>query len=217
MTDNKDLPSEKVVQKEWGIGLIAQKTRRVREQFRPKAKELGQKGLQFLDHLATIVVDSKNGKQKGYLLQTVMDLVGLPTVLSVGDFMGALRGYKNIRNGLVARGIIELVTAVMPGIPTGPAHKVIDLGFKISKDADLQNKILIASGITIFLVLLEILGLILFERAATTISLILAVVWVVLLMGTFMVKPGKKRTVQPTLTDKRHPASVRSQQQKRKG
>ena len=200
-TVNMDLSSVKVEQKNRAIGTLAKKTQRAREQYGPKAKELGQKSLQFLDQLATVVVDSKNGKQKGYLLQTVLDLVGLPTVLSVGDFMGALRGYKNIRDGHVARGVIELVTAIMPGIPTGPTHKVIDIGFKIFKDDEMRNKILIALGITVFLVLIEIVVVIFFGRAATTISSIIAVVWVVSVIGTFLSKLGENRTEQPTRTD----------------
>jgi hypothetical protein len=150
------------------------------------------------------VVDSKNGKQKGYLLQTVLDLVGLPTVLSVGDFMGALRGYKNIRDGHVARGVIELVTAIIPGIPTGPTHKVIDIGFKIIKNDEIKKKILIALGITLFLVLIETVVVIFFRRAATTISLIIAVIWAISVIGTFMSKLGKHRTEQPTCTDMRN-------------
>jgi len=200
-TENMNLSSEKVEQLNQAIGTIAKKTQRAREQYGPKAKELGQKSLQFLDQLATVVVDSKNGKQKGYLLQTVLDLVGLPTVLSVGDFMGALRGYKNIRDGHVARGVIELVTAIMPGIPTGPTHKVIDIGFKIFKDDEMRNKILIALGITVFLVLIEIVVVIFFGRAATTISSIIAVVWAVSVIGTFMSKLSENRTEQPTRTD----------------
>jgi len=203
-TVKMDLSSEKVEQKNRAIGPLAKKIQRAREQYGPKAKELGQKSLQFLDRLATVVVDSKNGKQKGYLLQTVLDLVGLPTVLSVGDFMGALRGYKNIRDNHVARGVIELVTAIMPGIPTGPTHKVIDIGFKIFKDDEMRNKILIALGITVFLVLFEIVVVIFFGRAATTISLIIAVVWAVSVIGTFMSKLGKNRTEHPTRIDMRN-------------
>jgi hypothetical protein len=200
-TENMNLSSVKVEQVNQAIGTIAKKTQRAREQYGPKAKELGQKSLQLLDQLATVVVDSKNGKQKGYLLQTVLDLVGLPTVLSVGDFMGALRGYKNIRDDHVARGVIELVTAIMPGIPTGPTHKVIDIGFKIYKDHEMRNKILIALGITVFLVLIEIVVVIFFGRAATTISSIIAVVWAVSVIGTFMIKLSENRSEQPTLTD----------------
>ena len=199
-TENMDLSSEKVEQLNQAIGTLEKKTQRARE-YGPKAKELGQKSLQFLDRLATVVVDSKNGKQKGYLLQTVLDLVGLPTVLSVGDFMGALRGYKNIRDGHVARGVIELVTAIMPGIPTGLTHKVIDIGFKIFKDDEMRNKILTALGITVFLVLIEIVVVIFFGRAATTISSIIAVVWAVSVIGTFMSKLSENRTEQPTRTD----------------
>lgn len=203
-TVNMDLSSEKVEQKNRAIGPLAKKIQRAREQYGPKAKELGQKSLQFLDRLATVVVDTKNGKQKGYLLQTVLDLVGLPTVLSVGDFMGALRGYKNIRDGHVARGVIELVTAIMPGIPTGPTHKVIDIGFKIFTDDAMRNKFLTALGITVFLVLIEIVVVIFFGRAATTISSIIAVVWAVSVIGTFMSKLGENRTEQPTRTDMRN-------------
>ena len=193
-TVNMDLSSGKVKQRNRAIGSLAKKTQQAREQYGPKAKELGQKSLQFLDRLATVVVDPKNGKQKGYLLQTVLDLVGLPTVLSVGDFMGALRGYRNIRDGHVARGVIELVTAIMPGVPTGPVHKAIDIVFKIIKDDEIKKKILIAFGITLFLVLIEIVVVIFFKRAATTISLIIAVVWALSVIGTSISKLGKHRT-----------------------
>lgn len=167
-------------------------------------KDFGQRSLQFLDRLATVVVDPQNGKQKGYLLQTVLDLVGLPTVLSVGDFMGALRGYRNIRDDHVARGVIELVTAIMPGIPTGPVHKAIDIGFKIIKDDEIKKKILIALGITLFLVLIETIVIIFFKRAATTISLIIVAVWAISVIGTFMSKLGGNRTEQPTRIDMRN-------------
>jgi hypothetical protein len=156
-------------------------------------KDLGQMSLQFLDRLATVVVDPQNGKQKGYLLQTALDLVGLPTVLSVGDFMGALRGYRNIRDDHVARGIIELVTAIMPGIPTGPVHKVIDIGFKIIKEDEIKKKILIGFGITLFLVLIETIVIIFLKRAATTISLIIVAVWAISIIGIFMSKLGGNR------------------------
>jgi hypothetical protein len=147
------------------------------------------------------VVDPQNGKQKGYLLQTALDLVGLPTVLSVGDFMGALRGYRNIRDGHVARGVIELVTAIVPGVPTGPVHKAIDIGFKIFNEDEIKKKILIALGITLFLVLIETVVVIFFRRAATTTSMIIAVVWAISVIGTFMSKLGEHRTGQPTRTD----------------
>jgi hypothetical protein len=176
------------------IGPLTRKAQQAKEQFGPKAKEIGQKSLQLLDRLAEIVVDSKSGKQKGYFLQTVLDFVGLPTVLSVGDFMGALRGYKNMRDGYVARGAIEFVTAIVPGIPTGPAHKVIDIGFRIVKDESMRIKIMVAAGITLFLAIIEIVSLIFFQREATTISLIIAVVWVVSVMGTFLSKLGENRT-----------------------
>jgi hypothetical protein len=203
-TENMDLSSEKVEQVNQAIGTLAKKTQRDREQYGPKAKDLGQKSLQFLDRLATVVVDPQNGKQKGYLLQTALDLVGLPTVLSVGDFMGALRGYRNIRDGHVARGIIELVTAIMPGVPTGPVHKAIDIGFKIFKEDEIKKKILIALGITLFLVLIETVVVIFFRRAATTINLIIAVVWAMSVIGIFMSKLGENRTEQPTHTDMRN-------------
>jgi hypothetical protein len=203
-TENMDLSSEKVEQVNQAIGTLANKTQRDREQYGPKVKELGQKSLQFLDWLATVVVDPQNGKQKGYLLQTALDLVGLPTILSVGDFMGALRGYKNIRDGHVARGVIELVTAIMPGVPTGPVHKAIDIGFKIIKDDEIKKKILIALGITLFLVLIETVVVIFFKRAATTISLIIVAVWAISVIGTFMSKLGGNRTEQPTRNDMRN-------------
>jgi hypothetical protein len=193
-TENMDLSSEKVEQVNQAIGTLAKKTQRAREQYGSKAKDLGQKSLQFLDRLATVVVDPKNGKQKGYLLQTALDLVGLPTVLSVGDFMGALRGYSNIRDDHVARGIIELVTAIMPGVPTGPVHKAIDIGFKIIKNDEIKKKILIALGITLFLVLVETIVIIFFKRAATTISLIIVAVWAISVIGIFMSKLGGNRT-----------------------
>jgi hypothetical protein len=196
-TENMDLSSEKVELVNQASGTIAKKTQPAREQYGPKAKDLGQKSLQFLDWLATVVVDPQNGKQKGYLLQTALDLVGLPTVLSVGDFMGALRGYRNIRDGHVARGVIELVTAIMPGVPTGPVHKAIDIGFKIIKDDEIKKKILIALGITLFLFLIETVVVIFFRHAATTISLIIAVVWAVSVIGIFMSKLGENRTEQP--------------------
>ena len=203
-TENMDLSSEKVEQVNQAIGTLVKKTQRAREQYGHKAKDLGQKSLQFLDRLATVVVDPQNGKQKGYLLQTALDLVGLPTILSVGDLMGALRGYRNLRDGHVARGVIELVTAIMPGVPTGPVHKAIDIGFRIIKDDEIKKKILIALGITLFLVLIEAVVVIFFRRAATTTSLIIAVVWAVSIIGTFMSKLGEHRTEQPTRSNIRN-------------
>jgi hypothetical protein len=189
-----DLPSKKVKHKNRAIGLLADKTQQAIEQYGPKAKELGQQGLQLLDRLAAVVVDSKSGEQKGYFLQTVLDLVGLPTVLSVGDLMGALRGYKNVRDGYVARGVIEFVTAVVPGIPTGPAHKAIDIGIKVVNDESMGIKILTAFGISAFLVIIEIAVVIFFQRDAPTISLIIAVIWVLSVIGTFLSKLGENRT-----------------------
>jgi hypothetical protein len=192
-TESMDLSSGKVEQVNQPIRSLAKKTQRAREQYGHKVKDLGQMSLQFLDRLAIVVVDPQNGKQKGYLLQTALDLVGLPTVLSVGDFMGALRGYRNIRDDHVARGIIELVTAIMPGIPTGPVHKVIDIGFKIIKEDEIKKKILIGFGITLFLVLIETIVIIFLKRAATTISLIIVAVWAISIIGIFMSKLGGNR------------------------
>jgi hypothetical protein len=53
----------------------------------------------------------------------------------------------------------------------------------------------------VFLVLIEIVVVIFFGRAATTISSIIAVVWAVSVIGTFMIKLSENRSEQPTLTD----------------
>jgi hypothetical protein len=46
-TENMDLSSENREQINQAIGTLAKKTQRAREQYQPKAKELGQKSLQF--------------------------------------------------------------------------------------------------------------------------------------------------------------------------
>lgn len=88
-------------------------------------EQLAIKSLEFLDRLA-IRLTTVNGKQINYLNQTFLDFLGIPTVLSAGDVVGFLKGYLNVRQGNIVRGAAEIVTAVVTGIPTGPAHKLID-------------------------------------------------------------------------------------------
>lgn len=89
-------------------------------------EELAKRSLVFLDKLA-IRLTTVNGKQINYLNQTFLDFLGIPTVLSAGDVVGFLKGYLNVRQGNIVRGAAEIITAVVTGIPTGPAHKLIDM------------------------------------------------------------------------------------------
>ncbi|OGD81464.1 hypothetical protein A2572_02435 [Candidatus Collierbacteria bacterium RIFOXYD1_FULL_40_9] len=90
-------------------------------------ERLSRKSLEFLDRLAIKLVEGESGESKGYLKQTFLDFVGIPTVLSAGDVMGFLRGYLNVRKGKTVRGAAEILTAIAHGILTGPAHKLIDI------------------------------------------------------------------------------------------
>lgn len=79
-----------------------------------------------LDRLAVFLLEEKDGRPRGFGLQTVLEFVGLPTIFSIADALGALRGYLNLRQGHQTKGYLQLITAIIPGIPTGPVHYVIE-------------------------------------------------------------------------------------------
>ena len=87
---------------------------------------LGQQSLTFLDVVADKALDLNDSKAKSLLKQTGLGLIGIPGGYSVGDILGVLRGYRNLRQGNTVKGALELVTALLPGVPTPPIHAAIE-------------------------------------------------------------------------------------------
>lgn len=123
-----------VTRVETGVRIFKETIGAVNGEYGEQAKRLGGKSLTFLDRIAAVMVDPKSGKQKGFLLQTGLDFLGIPLVMSVGDVMGALRGYLNMRSGRSVKGAAEMITALVPGIPTGPTHWLIEKIWSDEKD-----------------------------------------------------------------------------------
>lgn len=94
---------------------------------RSTVEHLAEDSLNFLDRLAIKLTQTKDGKNTGYLKQTFLEAIGIPTALTAGDVMGFLRGYLNLRQGRTVRGAAEVITAILPGVPTGISHKLIDM------------------------------------------------------------------------------------------
>jgi hypothetical protein len=82
-----------------------------------------------LDRLALYLLEEKNGRPRGFAVQTALEFVGLPTVFSVADALGILRGYLNLRQGQRFKGRLQIFLAILPGIPTGPVHYLIEYLF----------------------------------------------------------------------------------------
>lgn len=91
-----------------------------------QVRTLGQQSLTFLDTVADKALDPDDSKTKSLLKQTGLGLIGIPGGYSVGDILGALRGYRNLRQGNTIKGALELVTALLPGVPTPPIHAAIE-------------------------------------------------------------------------------------------
>lgn len=95
-------------------------------EYQRKLEELKNASLSFLDVLARFFLDPKNGRTTSYVLQTSLGFLGIPGLWSVGDLLGILRGYLNLRQGNTMRGVAQMITAAIPGIPTPAAHLLID-------------------------------------------------------------------------------------------
>lgn len=92
-----------------------------------QVRTLGQQSLTFLDTVADKALDDpSDSKTKSLLKQTGLGLIGIPGGYSVGDILGVLRSYRNLRQGNIVKGALELVTALLPGVPTPPFHAAIE-------------------------------------------------------------------------------------------
>ena len=87
---------------------------------------LGKQSLDFLDKVAEIVLDPKEGNKKSLWIQAGLGVFGIPGGYSVGDVVGVLRGYRNLRRGETLKGALELITALLPGVPTPPFHAAFE-------------------------------------------------------------------------------------------
>lgn len=76
--------------------------------------------------LVLYLLEEKDGRPKGFVLQTLLEFVGIPTIASAADVLGVLRGYVNLRQHATFKGIVMIVTALLPWIPTGPVHFAVE-------------------------------------------------------------------------------------------